>query len=110
DYPGLDATILATDAAPAFDLAAELTRKHGIMVLLGQPEKGITLSYRNVIYRDLKLVGSLVAEVDEAEELVALVAEHKIQVNIKEWRPEDAEEMRQEYLAGKTAGKSVIVF
>lgn len=80
------------------------------MVLLGQPEKGITLSYRTVIYRDIKLVGSLVAEQDEAEELVTLVAKHNIQVKIKEWKPEDAEEMRQEYLAGRTAGKSVIVF
>ncbi|KAF4338424.1 sphingosine n-acyltransferase lag1 [Fusarium beomiforme] len=100
DYPGLDATIIATDAPPAFDLAAKLTRKHGTMVLLGQPEKGITLSYQNVIFRDLKLIGSLVADRGETEELLDLVVKHSIQVKIKEWKPEDAEKMRQEYLAG----------
>ncbi|KAF4988994.1 hypothetical protein FDECE_14848 [Fusarium decemcellulare] len=110
DYPGLDATVIATDAPPAFDLAAELTRKHGTMVLLGQPENGITLSYRHIIFRDLKLVGSLVADRDGAEELVSLVAKHNVQVKIKEWKPEDAEEMRQEYLAGKSNGKNVVVF
>ncbi|KAL5590912.1 hypothetical protein FOBRF1_014469 [Fusarium oxysporum] len=64
DYPGLDATIIATDAPAAFDLAAKLTRKHGTMVL-GQPEKGITMSYQNVIFRDINLIRSLVADTDE---------------------------------------------
>ncbi|KAF9774803.1 hypothetical protein IL306_007161 [Fusarium sp. DS 682] len=100
DYPGLDATIIATDAPAAFDLAAKLTRKHGTMVLLDQPEKGISLSYQNVIFRDLKLIGSLVADRDETEELLDLVVKHNIQVKIKEWKPEDAEQMRQEYLVG----------
>jgi alcohol dehydrogenase, propanol-preferring len=39
-----------------------------------------------------------------------LVVKHKIQVKVKEWRPEGAEKMRQEYLAGKNSGKNVIVF
>lgn len=110
NYPGLDATILATDAPPAFDFAAAITRKHGTMVLLGQPEKGITMSYHNIIYRDLKLIGSLVADKDESQELVALVAKHDIKVNIKEWKPEQAEEMRKEYLDGKSEGKNIVVF
>ncbi|PCD23908.1 hypothetical protein AU210_015422 [Fusarium oxysporum f. sp. radicis-cucumerinum] len=110
DYPGLDSTIIATDAPAAFDLAAKLTRKHGTMVLLGQPEKGITMSYQNVIFRDINLIGSLVADTDETEELLNLVVKHNIQVKIKEWKPEDAEKMRQEYLAGRNSGKNVIVF
>ncbi|KAF4959447.1 hypothetical protein FGADI_1668 [Fusarium gaditjirri] len=101
DYPGLGATIVATDAPAAFDFAARLTRKHGTMVLLGQPEEGITISYQNIIFRDLKLIGSLVADTDETEELLELVVKHKIQVKIKHWKPEDAEKMRLEYLSGK---------
>ncbi|KAF5619292.1 sphingosine n-acyltransferase lag1 [Fusarium tjaetaba] len=103
DYPSLDATIIATDAPAAFDFAAKLTRKHGTIVLLGQPDKGITLSYQNAIFHDIKLIGSLVAETDETEELLELVVEHNIQVKIKEWKLEDAEKMRQEYLTGKVA-------
>lgn len=109
-YPGVDATILATDAPPAFDFAASITKKHGTLVLVGQPENGITMSYFNVIFRDIKLVGSLIADKAQAEELVALVAEADIQVQIKEWKPEQAEEMRKEYLAGKGDGKNVVVF
>lgn len=65
-YPGLDATILATDHPSAFEAAAALTRKHGTMVLLGQPEKGITMSYSTTIYKDIKLVWSLVADTPQA--------------------------------------------
>jgi len=110
DYPGLDATVIATDVPAAFDLAAQLTRKHGTMVLLGQPEKGITLSYQNIIFRDIKLVGSLLADRDQLVELLALVVEHDIRVKVKEWKIEEAETMRQEYLTGKQSGKNVIVF
>lgn len=80
------------------------------MVLLGQPEKGITLSYQNVIFRDIKLVGSLVADTDETGGLLELVVKHDIQVKIKEWKPDDAEKVRQEYLAGRNSGKNDIVF
>ncbi|TQW00485.1 zinc binding dehydrogenase [Cordyceps javanica] len=110
DYPGVDAAILATDAPPAFDFAAAITKKHGKIVLVGQPESGITMSYFDVIFRDLELVGSLIADKTQAEELVALVADAGIQVQIKEWKPEQAEDMRKEYLDGKGDGKNVIVF
>ncbi|KAI8248045.1 alcohol dehydrogenase [Colletotrichum sp. SAR 10_77] len=109
-YPGLDATVLATDAPAAFKFAAAVTRKHGTLVLLGQPDAGITMTYKDVIFRDLKLVGSLVASREDTEELLGLVAEHGVEVKMKEWRIEEAEKMRQEYLGGKGEGKNVVVF
>ncbi|KAF4824732.1 alcohol dehydrogenase [Colletotrichum siamense] len=109
-YPGLDATVLATDAPAAFKFAAAVTRKHGTLVLLGQPDAGITMTYKDVIFRDLQLVGSLVASKEDTEELLGLVAEHGVEVKMKEWRIEQAEEMRQEYLGGKGEGKNVVVF
>lgn len=91
------------------ELAANLTRKHGTMVLLGQPEKGITMSYNTIIYKDIKLVGSLVADTAQAQELVSLFLNNKPQMEIKEWKLEDAESMRQAYLEGSGDGKNVIV-
>lgn len=109
NYRGLDATVLATDHPAAFELAAALTRKHGTMVLLGQPEKGITMSYHTVIYKDITLVGSLVADTAEAQELVSLFHRNQLHVEVKEWRLEDAEKMKNEYLSGAGTGKNVIV-
>lgn len=80
------------------------------MVLLGQPDKGITMSYFNIIFRDIKLIGSLLADVKAAEELVKLVTDHNVNVKVKEWKIEDAEAMKQEYMTGTTEGKNVIVF
>lgn len=34
-YPSVDAAILATDAPPAFDFAADVTKKHGRLILVG---------------------------------------------------------------------------
>ncbi|PWY84267.1 zinc binding dehydrogenase [Aspergillus eucalypticola CBS 122712] len=109
DYPGLDATVLATDHPSAFELAAALTRKHGTMVLLGQPEKGINMSYHTVIYKDITLVGSLIADTADAQAFIQLFHENKLHVEVKEWKLEQAEQMRQEYLTGKSNGKNVIV-
>ncbi|KAE8382583.1 putative zinc binding dehydrogenase [Aspergillus bertholletiae] len=109
DYPGLDATVLATDHPAAFELAAALTRKHGTMVLLGQPEKGSTLPYQTVIYKDITLVGSLVADTVQAQELVELFHRNRLHVEITEWKIEDAEQMRQWYLSGTSGGKNVVV-
>ncbi|GMG04475.1 unnamed protein product [Aspergillus oryzae] len=109
EYSGLDATVLATDHPAAFELAAALTRKHGTMVLLGQPEKGITMSYQTVIYKDIKLVGSLVADTAQAQELVELFHRNRLHVEITEWKMEEAEQMRQWYCSGASSGKNVIV-
>lgn len=108
-FPGLDATVLATDQQSAFDFAAAITRKHGTVVLLGQPDKGISMSFYNMIFRDIKLVGSLIGDTSDADELMQLVDDHDIQLKIKTWRLDQAEEMRQEYLSGKSEGKNVIV-
>ncbi|KAF7590510.1 hypothetical protein BBP40_002698 [Aspergillus hancockii] len=93
DYTGLDATVLATDHPSAFDLAAALTRKHGTMVLLGQPKKGITMAYHTTIYKNIKLVGSLAADTAETQELIKSFHQNKLHVKITEWRLEEAEQM-----------------
>jgi len=109
-YKGVDAAIMATDQPPSFKTAAELTRKHGKLVLVGQPADGITMSFFDLIFRDLTLVGSLLADVDRGNELMELVEKEDIKVHVTTWKPEQAEEMRQKYLSGKTQGKNVIVF
>lgn len=109
-YPGLDATIVATDAAAAVEYAASITRKHGTLVLVGLPAGGVNIPWQSLVYRDLKLIGSMAGEKEDAEELVDLVADHGIRVHMKTWRLHQAEEMRLEYLKGTGSGKNVISF
>jgi len=109
-YEGVDAAILATDHPDSFALAAQLTKKHGKMVLVGQPADGITMSFHSVIFKDIRLVGSLLGSVAQANDMMKLMAKGDITVKIKKWKLEQAEEMRQEYLEGQGIGKNVIVF
>ncbi|KAI9729927.1 MAG: hypothetical protein M1818_008367 [Claussenomyces sp. TS43310] len=109
-YRGVDAAIIATDQPPSFKTASELTRKHGKLVLVGQPAEGITMQFYDTIFRDLTLVGSLLAEPERGKELMELVEKEDIKVHITTWKPEQAEEMRQQYLRGQSKGKNVIVF
>lgn len=109
EYTGLDATVVATDHPSSFTLASALTRKHGTMVILGQPEQGITLPYQTFIFKDIKVIGSLIADTPLVQEFVDLFHENDLHVAVKTWKMEQAEDMRQEYLAGKSIGKNVIV-
>lgn len=109
-YPGVDATILATDASAGIRFAADITSKHGTLVLLGQPKDGVTLTARDLIYRDLRLVASILGDRETAQELTGLVVDKGVEVDTKLWRVEEAEVMRLEYVSGKSEGKNVIVF
>lgn len=100
---------MATDHPSSFALAAALTRKHGTMVLLGQPEKGITLPYQVFIFNDITLIGSLIADIPQVQSFLKMFQENDLHVAVKEWKLDQAEQMRQEYLAGKSVGKNVII-
>lgn len=43
-----DAIIIATDVIPAFDLALQLTKKHGTFMVVGQPQKPINIPFDQV--------------------------------------------------------------
>ena len=60
-FEGLDAVVIATGAIPAFEFGAELLRKHGTLVVVGQPAEKISFSFFAFIFRDIKVIGSLLA-------------------------------------------------
>lgn len=56
-----------------------------------------------------KLGGSLVGDNADSQELVDVVAKHDINVNIKEWKPEQVEEMTTKYPARIERGQNIII-
>ncbi|OCK74306.1 GroES-like protein [Lepidopterella palustris CBS 459.81] len=109
-YRGVDATILVSDHPESFKTGAALTRKHGKLVLVGQPAGGITMTFMDLIFRDLTLVGSLMGSVQEAKDLMKVMEGGDVTVHVKQWKPEEAEEMRVEAHEGRSKGKNVVVF
>src|ERR1700685_3128563 len=82
-FPGLDAVIIATGANEAFEFGADLLAKHGTLVVVGQPPKKIEFTFYQFIFRDIKVVGSLLSDAKTCQEMVNMVAEKGIEVKTK---------------------------
>jgi D-arabinose 1-dehydrogenase-like Zn-dependent alcohol dehydrogenase len=67
------------------------------------------MPFQAFVFKDIILIGSLIADPAEGEGFIRFFHENKLHVAVKEWKMEQAEEMRQEYLTGKSIGKNVVV-
>lgn len=92
-WPGLDACIVATDAPPAFLYSADITRKHGLMVVVGQPADPVQVTYNSLIFRDIRVIGSLLSDVSEAQEMIDLIAKNDIEITVKEYPMDKVNQM-----------------
>ena len=82
-FSGLDAVVIATGANEAFEFGADLLAKHGTLVVVGQPPEKIAFSFFQFIFRDIKVVGSLLSDAKTCQEMVNMVAEKGIEVKTK---------------------------
>lgn len=108
-WPGLDATIVSTDSIPAFTYAADVTRKHGLVVVVGQPADPIPITYHSLIFRDIRVVGSLLSNIAQAQEMIDLVAEKTIEITVKEYKLEQVNEMAEDTHKEAMRGRLVVV-
>jgi threonine dehydrogenase-like Zn-dependent dehydrogenase len=83
EFPGLDAVVIATGANPAFEFGADLLKKHGTLIVVGQPPEKISFSFFQFIFRDITVKGSLLADTETCQEMVDMVAEKGIEVKTK---------------------------
>ena len=82
-FKGLDAVVIATGANPAFEFGADLLRKHGTLIVVGQPPEKISFTFYHFIFRDITVKGSLLADKETCQEMVDMVAEKGIEVKTK---------------------------
>ncbi|CAM1509702.1 Fc.00g000370.m01.CDS01 [Cosmosporella sp. VM-42] len=61
---GLDAVLVLPESQAAFDYGVALLRNHGTCVVVSFPDKGFHISARDVVFRDISIVGSLGARQD----------------------------------------------
>jgi alcohol dehydrogenase, propanol-preferring len=83
EFSGLDAVVIATGAIPAFEFGADLLRKHGTLIVVGQPAEKISFTFFQFIFRDITVKGSLLADAKTCQEMINMVADKGIQVKIK---------------------------
>lgn len=109
DGAGADATLTLADAGGAAALACAVTRMHGTMVQIAQPEE-IVVPFQELVFRDVRVKGSLVSSAGESEAMVRFIAEHGLRVKTNVYEGlEKIEELLEVVHGGKIQGKAVIV-
>ncbi|KAF2088858.1 GroES-like protein [Saccharata proteae CBS 121410] len=76
---GANATINVSDAKSAAATACAVTKMHGLMVQIAQPDE-VSIPFPEIIFRDIRIHGSLMCSPDEARRMLDVVAEHRVSV------------------------------
>ncbi|KAH7412237.1 chaperonin 10-like protein [Phaeosphaeria sp. MPI-PUGE-AT-0046c] len=106
---GLDAIVVLPESQAAFDYGMSLLKTHGTCVVVSFPEKGFHISARDVVFRDIKIIGSLVGSNRMLREMLNFSATHNIRALSKSYSLVKLNELVEEYHKGG-GGKLVVDF
>ncbi|KAK3324322.1 chaperonin 10-like protein [Cercophora scortea] len=104
---GVDAVVILPESQAAFDYGVALLKNHGRCVVVSFPEKGFHVSARDLVFRDVSVVGSLVGSNKLLREMVEFAATHGVKAKIKSFPLERLNELVAEYHKGE-GGKLVV--
>lgn len=104
---GVDAVIILPESQRAFDYGVGLLRNHGKCVVVSFPEAGFHLSARDLVFRDISVVGSLVGSNKILREMLEFAARHKVSASVKTFPLSGLNDLVAEYHKGE-GGKLVI--
>ena len=105
---GADATINVSENAEAAGLACAVTKMHGTMIQIAQPDL-VSIPYPELIFR-IRVKGSLISSRSEAQHMLDLVAEHDITVtNNLFFGLQEIPKLVDLAHSGKMAGKGMVI-
>ncbi|KAK4239526.1 putative alcohol dehydrogenase protein [Achaetomium macrosporum] len=104
---GLDAVVILPESQKAFDYGVALLKNHGRCVVVSFPEKGFHVSARDLVFRDISVVGSLVGSNRTLREMLRFAAEYRVRARIRIFRLSDLNDLVAEYHKGQ-GGKLVV--
>lgn len=106
---GATATLNVSDASSAAATACAITKMHGTMIQIAQPDD-VVIPYHELIFRDIRVRGSVISTVGEARDMLKLVAEHGITVQTNPFQGlSEIEKLVELAHGGKMKGKGVII-
>ncbi|KAF2769228.1 GroES-like protein [Teratosphaeria nubilosa] len=104
-----DSTICVSDAKSAAGLACAITKMHGVMVQIAQPDT-IEIPFPEIIFRDIKVHGSLICSPEESQSMLKTIAEHGVTVKTNPFQGLDSIEKLVEMVhGGKIQGKAITI-
>lgn len=106
---GVDATINLSDHKDAAAIACAVTKMHGTMVQIAQPDN-IEIPFPEIIFRDIRIIGSLISSAEESKGMLDCIAEHGVTVTTQPFDGLDKiGELTELVHGGKLKGKAIIV-
>lgn len=106
---GVDATVNLSDAETAASLGCAITKMHGLVVQIAQPEN-VVIPFPEFIFRDIRVKGSVISSPRESEAMVQFIAQNGLKVKTNVFIGLDKiEELLEMVHSGKIQGKAVII-
>ncbi len=106
---GADSSICISDHKDATSIACGCTKMHGTVVQIAQPDQ-ISVPFPEIIFRDIKIHGSLICSPAESKSMLDTIAKHGVTVTTVPFQGLDKiEELVELVHSGKIKGKAVIV-
>lgn len=104
---GLDAVIILPEAQAAFDYGMKLLRNHGKCVVVSFPENGFHISARDLVFRDISVVGCLIGSNKLLREMLGFAAVHDVKAKVKTFPLARLNDLVEAYHRGE-GGKLVV--
>ncbi|WPH01023.1 Hypothetical protein R9X50_00385700 [Acrodontium crateriforme] len=106
---GADSSICISDAPSAAALACAVTKMHGIMVQIAQPDN-VEIPFRELIFRDIRIHGSLICSPEESRRMLECIAKNGVTVKTNPFDGLDKMDKLVELVkSGKIQGKAVVI-
>ncbi|RAH67338.1 alcohol dehydrogenase [Aspergillus aculeatinus CBS 121060] len=106
---GLAAVLVCTDSVDATEWSLKLLRPHGVCVPLGLPVEGFWLSACDIIFKELIVRGSLVANQRLLSDMMNFVAEKGVRSHVQTVKLEEAMDLPDRYMDPHLKGRLVVV-
>ncbi|KAF2439595.1 alcohol dehydrogenase-like protein [Karstenula rhodostoma CBS 690.94] len=104
---GVDAVIILPESQAAFDYGMTLLKSHGKCVVVSFPEAGFHMSSRDIVFRDISIIGSLVGSNRTLREMLNFSADHGIRAVAKSFPLSGLNTLVEDYHKGG-GGKLVV--
>ncbi|KAK4615655.1 Alcohol dehydrogenase [Fulvia fulva] len=106
---GVDSTVTLSDHKDAAAIGCAITKMHGTMVQIAQPDN-IEIPFPEIIFRDIRIIGSLISSADESKSMLEIIANHGITVTTHPFEGLDKiGELVELVHTGKLKGKAIII-
>jgi len=106
---GVDCAVTISDASNAAAIGCAVTKMHGVMIQIAQPDE-VVIPFAELIFRDIRVHGSLLCSPEESKKMLQVVAEHGITVKTNPFKGLDKiKELTELVHGGKIQGKAIIL-